>query len=554
MYRDAVYQAADYLRLSKEDGDFSASPGKRESNSISSQRDLIRSYVAKCPDIELTAEFVDDGFSGTSFDRPGFQRMMEAVEAGEINCVIVKDLSRFGREYIDAGQYIEKLFPQKGVRFIAVNDNYDSLSSTSASDSLIIPFKNLINDSYSRDISIKIRTNLEAKRNRGEFIANFPVYGYMRDPENKNHLVADEEAAGVVRSIFAWKLEGFSPDSIARRLNACGIKSPAAYKRAHGSHYTTGFQSGGEAMWSSVAVTRILKNEVYCGVLIQGRRTTANYKVKRVITKPEQNWTRFEDAHEPIINRNQYHLVQQLMQEECRRFREDDFVRPLSGRVWCGACGSPAKRRVTQVGGKKYIYFICPNGGKHGLCDTTPIRETELEEAVLATLRMEIGTVLDMDRALREMDAMAWESRERQRLERQIAEQEALIEKSNSLRLSAYEDFREGMIDREELNQIKDELSRRLQNQKKALDALRVRRDEVSEGMSSEQEWLTQFRMNRNISELNRSTVVTLIDKIRMSRGKQIQIELRHRDQIRKIAEYLQAQETAPEKMSEGAI
>ena len=159
-----MYQAAGYLRLSKEDGVLSFSSKKQESDSISSQRDLVESYVARCPDIQLVAEYVDDGYTGTNFDRPAFKKMIEAMEQGEINCIIVKDLSRFGREYIDAGQYIEKIFPQKGIRFIAINDHYDSLEASNRGDGLIVPFKNLINDSYSRDISIKVRSNLEAKR------------------------------------------------------------------------------------------------------------------------------------------------------------------------------------------------------------------------------------------------------------------------------------------------------------------------------------------------------------------------------------------------------
>ena len=169
-FNAGIFRAADYLRLSKEDGDSSFFPGKRESDSISSQRELIKGFVSQRPDIELVAEFVDDGFTGTNFDRPGFRKMMEAIERGEINCIIVKDLSRFGREYIDAGNYIEKMFPRKGVRFIAVNERYDSLSAAGPNDSMIIAFINLLNDSYSRDISIKIRTSLETKRQRGEFI------------------------------------------------------------------------------------------------------------------------------------------------------------------------------------------------------------------------------------------------------------------------------------------------------------------------------------------------------------------------------------------------
>ena len=189
---DQIYRVAIYLRLSKDDGDFSFSDGgKTESNSIQNQRELLHAYLAKHPVMELYGEDQDDGRTGTNFDRPDFQRMMEDVRKGAINCIIVKDLSRFGRDYIECGKYIEKIFPQLGVRFISVNDGYDTAASSST-DSLVIPFKNLINDSYSRDISIKVRTNLEVKRRQGEFISNFAVYGYCKDPADKNHLIVDE--------------------------------------------------------------------------------------------------------------------------------------------------------------------------------------------------------------------------------------------------------------------------------------------------------------------------------------------------------------------------
>ena len=237
-----VYHAAIYLRLSKDDGDISFSSKKQESNSIQSQRELLTAFLRQHPEMELYGEYKDDGWTGTNFDRPDFQRMLEDVKAGKINCIVVKDLSRFGRDYILCGKYIEKVFPQLGVRFIAVNDGYDTLTAT-GTDSIVVPFKNLINDSYSRDISIKVRTNLEVKRRQGACIANFAVYGYAKDPEDKNHLVEDPYAAGVVRDIFTWAVEGLSPGSIASRLNQLGVLSPMEYKKSQGLRFKTQFKN-----------------------------------------------------------------------------------------------------------------------------------------------------------------------------------------------------------------------------------------------------------------------------------------------------------------------
>lgn len=190
---------------------------KKESNSIANQRKLIEDYLSRNPEITLVQEFCDDGYTGANFDRPDFQRMMEQVKTGKINCIIVKDLSRFGRDYIDSGRYIEKIFPSLGIRFIAINDNYDSAQSQQVGNEIILPFKNLINDSYSRDISIKIRSNLETKRRNGEFVGSHVVYGYRRSDDDKNKLVIDQTVAPVIQSIFSMKMDGFSPAQIGRQ-------------------------------------------------------------------------------------------------------------------------------------------------------------------------------------------------------------------------------------------------------------------------------------------------------------------------------------------------
>lgn len=272
MKDNKIYKAAIYVRLSKEDGDVS-DVSKAESNSISNQKELIKEFLKNKQDITVVSERVDDGYSGVSFERPAFQLMLEDIKQGKVDCVVVKDLSRFGRNYIESGRYIEKIFPMLGVRFIAINDNYDSLTGKSQTDEIVIPFKNLINDAYCRDISIKIRSHLDIKRRKGEFIGSFTVYGYRKDGENHNRIAVDEYAAGVVRNIFSWKIAGMSQQGIADRLNDMGVLSPAEYKKSCGSNYRAKFQTKSKATWSAVAVTRILTNENYTGTLIQGKYT-----------------------------------------------------------------------------------------------------------------------------------------------------------------------------------------------------------------------------------------------------------------------------------------
>ncbi len=254
-----IYHAAIYVRLSKEDGDV-AGASKAESNSISNQKELIRDFLKDKEDIVVVSERVDDGYSGSSFERPSFKLMLEDIKKGVVDCVVVKDLSRFGREYIDSGRYIERLFPALGVRFIAVNDHYDSLRGDGQGDEILVPFKNLINDAYCRDISVKIRSHLEVKRRNGEFIGAFAPYGYQKDGEDRHRLVVDAYAAGVVRDIFRMKLHGMSQDAIAGKLNSDGILSPMEYKNSRGINFRTAFRVKAASGWSPVAVRRILEN------------------------------------------------------------------------------------------------------------------------------------------------------------------------------------------------------------------------------------------------------------------------------------------------------
>ena len=386
-----TWNATLYLRLSREDGD------KEESNSITGQRELLRDYLKAHPELHEYAVRVDDGFSGSTFERPAFQAMLEDVKSGKTNCIVVKDLSRFGRNYLDAGEYIEKVFPFLGVRFIAVNDNYDSFKGRNASDDLIVPFKNLINEAYCRDISVKIRSQLDIKRKRGQFIGAFAIYGYKKDSEDKNSLLVDDYAADIVRDIFKWKLEGVSPQDIAVRLNSGGILSPLEYKKSLGMNYVTSFQKNVKAAWSAGNVLRILKNPVYTGILTQGKETTPSYKVHKRITKPENEWSVIPDNHEAIISRADFDTVQKVLAMDTRHGIEEETVFLFSGMVFCGECGASMVRKTVPSGGKKYVYYVCSANKQDKICSSHAIRDKELEEIVLTALQRYIREVIDMD-------------------------------------------------------------------------------------------------------------------------------------------------------------
>ncbi len=284
-----LYKAIDYLRLSKDDGD------EAESNSIKNQRTLITDFVARHSDIKLVDEKVDDGYSGVTFDRPGFQEMMELVRAGKVNCVIVKDLSRFGRNFVESGKYIQQIFPFLNVRFIAINDNYDSLKADYQTSNLYVPIKNLFNDAYSRDVSIKMRSFYDYKRRNGQVTGPFAVYGYLIDKVTKK-LIVDENVSGVVQSIFSARLFGLSNQDIADRLNEQQILCPSEYKKSIGLKYKSGFRQKVNAKWTASSVKNILTNAVYTGRLELGKTYRPNYKVKKPFAASKERWVCYENA------------------------------------------------------------------------------------------------------------------------------------------------------------------------------------------------------------------------------------------------------------------
>lgn len=521
-----IWNATLYLRLSRDDGD------KEESNSITGQRELLRDYIRNRPEFHEYAVRIDDGFTGSNFERPDFKKMMEDVKEGRTDCIIVKDLSRFGRNYLDAGEYIEKIFPFLGVRFIAVNDNYDSLAGKNASDDLIIPFKNLINEAYCRDISVKVRTQLEIKRKSGQYIGAFAVYGYMKDEADKNRLVVDEYAADVVRDIFKWKLEGMSPRDIAARLNQSGILSPMEYKKSLGMKFATSFKANPQAVWSANAVLRILKNQVYIGVLTQGKETTPSYKVRKRVTKPEDEWTVIPDSHEAIIRREDFDSVQKVLSLDTRRSPEDSNVQLFSGMVFCGECGASMVRKTVPSGNKKYVYYVCSAHKQDKSCSSHRIRDAALEEVVLETVKQYIRDVVDLDDLLAMTDTAPLRTAEAQKVQRQLDKKRSEHERLQKLLMSLYENLADGIIDREEYARFKQSYTERAAECEKQMDALQESLVQIKEHGGEHREWMAQFRKHLNITELERSIAVALIERILIYKDNRVEVHFRFEDEF----------------------
>ena len=529
-----IYKAAIYVRLSKEDGDVSDA-SKAESNSISNQKELIKDFLKDKQDIVIVSERVDDGYSGVNFERPAFQLMLEDIKQGKVDCVVVKDLSRFGRNYIESGRYIEKIFPMLGVRFIAINDNYDSLTGKSQTDVIVIPFKNLINDAYCRDISIKIRSHLDVKRRKGEFIGSFTIYGYAKDEHDHNKIVIDEYAAGVVRDIYQWKISGMSQQRIADKLNDMGVLSPAEYKKSCGIKYSANLQTKKQAIWSAVAITRILTNESYTGTLIQGKVTTPNYKVKKTVIKDEEDWVVIPNAFEAIITKEQFDMVQEILKKDTRVAPDKKSVYLFSGIAVCVDCGRQMSRKVSTVSGKKYVYYMCSANKKEGVCSSHRIREDELEKAVVTYLNSYIDELENIQHFLEFIDKLPYQEVNVKRLNMRIVQLEEDAQKHEKLKVSVYEDLKDELISKEEYISMKQEFEKRRRAALDSIAQIKIEIETLASRNGKHHEWIESFLANKGIEKLERNVVVELIDYIKIYEDKRIEIVFRYADNYKEI-------------------
>ena len=542
------YDTALYLRLSKEDGDV-ASGSKNESNSIANQKSLIMDYLQSRPEFRVVSIREDDGFSGTDFNRPAFQAMMEDVKKGVINCIIVKDLSRFGRNYIEVGRYLEKLFPMLGIRFIAVNDNYDSLEADTAHD-IVVPFKNLINDSYCRDLSVKIRSHLAIKRKKGEFIGAFACYGYLKDENNRNQLVVDTYAGQVVQDIFRMKINGMSQYRIADALNEQGILSPMEYKKYLGSHFESSFKVNPKAVWTAKAVTRILTNEVYTGVLVQGKQTTPNHKVKVRQEVDEADWIRVENAHESLIDRVLFDIVQNLMGRDTRTSPNETQVFPLSGLVYCGDCGHPMVRKTSRYTKKEkadtaqtYGYFLCSEKCGKGGCSWHRISENDLMGAVLGAVNLHIQKVLDVQEALKQIENAPSRQLMIQKYQERLSMKEEERKKAERLKIGIYEDLKDGLLDKDEYQKLKAEFDSRIAEADATVKELKRQITELEGSHSANAPWMIYFQQFGRLEQLTRWAAAIIINKILVYEDNRIKITFNFEADLNRIQEILSAAE-----------
>lgn len=510
------YHVALYIRLSKED------ETEGPSQSVTNQKSLLNEFVQQHR-LSVYDTYVDDGWSGTSFDRPDFQRMIEDIEAKKVNMVITKDLSRLGRDYIMTGHYMERYFPEKRVRYISLLDGIDTGVESTAND--ITPFRAIMNDMYAKDISKKIKSVKRDKQRKGQFIGGKPMYGYKMHPTEKNEIVIDEEVAPVVRRIFAMALDGMSCRKIAATLNEEGVPTPATY-----CGWNMGRKGPYAGLWSSERISEMLQNETYLGNMVQGRTVKISYKSKKCLKQDRENWVVVENTHEPLIDKETFQKVRMLVNSRKHtRSRTYDFL--LKGLIFCHECGYPmAVLNRPPVSGEDRLLFVCrtyQRFTKAGVCSCHSIKEQVVTEAVLAKVREVCEAYLDPNN----LQPIAADAVEKARkAENHEAEIQSIQNKIDSLTANLdkmYMDRLTGLLAEADFERIYQRVKMDRTSLEEKLKELESQKESPVSTEDRARELVQQFLDSAYTS---RELLVSLIERVELTENKQIIIRFRFRE------------------------
>ena len=518
---EKTYNVGIYCRLSNDD------ERDGESVSIENQKLLLQSYVRQMGWNEVDV-YIDDGYTGTNFNRPGVQRLIEDAKAKRINLILVKDLSRFGRNYIEIGQYTDYLFPSIGCRFVALNNGVDTESNNGSTD--VMCFLNLFNEFYSRDTSKKVKAVKRACAENGKFMGTYPAYGYKRDNEDKHHLVIDEDTAPIVRRIFSMRATGMGFTGIAAQLNEEGIPSP-------GMLY---YQRRGKAdprrvnhKWVGETVKHLIRNEVYIGNMVQGKTGTVSYKNKKLISKPEDEWIRVEGTHEPIISLDVWDTVQGIDQKRVRKNAASDGIRSVfTGLVYCAECGFKMRNHTEKFTYKdgspgRYSSFICGNYARSGksACTIHTIYENVLEQIVLEDIR-EKARFAAHDPEMLAQHILRLKDKEAQShrtsCEQELKAVKTRLDELERLMQSLYEDKYSGTVPQSVFQTLIRKYETERAKKAAALPELELKLKAHMENRQDAGRWTEIIRQYIEITKLDESMLFALVDRIEVGEAQKV--------------------------------
>ncbi len=497
----AGYNTALYIRLSREDGD------RAESLSVANQRLLLDEFVGRQNDLYLYDTYIDDGYTGTDFARPGFQRMLRDIEERRIQCIVVKDLSRLGRNMPKVSWYVNEYFPQKRVRFIAVDDSVDKhYDDIDIGNDMMVDVRNMFNGFYPKDISKKVRSTLRSKQEGGQFIGAFACFGYRKSEGDHNRLVVDEYAAGIVRRIFELYLSGVGQNSIAKILNEEEIPCPSEYKKKCGLNYHNGNRLASTAYWTYSTVRRILQNEIYVGNMVQNR-SFRQICGKNAVSLPREKWIVVENTHEPIVNREDWDRAQSLLRSNARQTGLSNHMHAFAGLLRCADCG----RAMVKIRRKGSTVFNCGSYNRYGrrFCSIHSVTERELECIVVDDLNRllqsagNLGRIIEEERIKQERKGAVL----REDASRYRAEIDRLIRKKEQ----AYEDYSDHTLTKEEYIKYRERYENRICELHSKIE---MAGQASKKGDTQKNPWIDRILRQERLEHLDRETAVEMLSMI----------------------------------------
>ena len=530
-----IWKTALYVRLSVEDN------GK-DSDSVENQTALLEDYISNHPNLKKVALFVDNGYTGTDFLRPEFNRMMEAVQAEIVDCIIVKDLSRLGRNYIETSQFIEKICPFYNLRFIAVNDSYDTATVTSEGQ-LSASLQNIVNDYYAKDISRKVTSALQAKMERGDYIGNYAPHGYRKDPENKNHLLIDPETAPVIRQIFEMRAEGISYMGICKKLNDAGIPSPGQHKLNQGIE-TNNNKKNRTVLWNKHKITEILKDIVYIGHLAQKKGSQCLYGGIPYHITAEDEWIVVKNTHEPLISEELFEKVQQinnavLERQKANAGKYDHLPKEknIYGKKFtCADCGSIMKlhRSFSTKKDKVYFTFKCPTYAEHGsrACSDIKMRKADLDEAVFTFIKSQMDVFIDMENTLRRLLAMKRAKLKQNNTQQEIKSLRQKLAHKQSILSCMYVDLKEGFLSQEDYGHHREIITADIKALELKLSEVESAKSETEEQLTGEMKWKFMIQRFYDATEMTAEMADAFIETMKLHKDGSLEIKLSYMDEF----------------------
>ena len=496
--KNKVWYVAFYIRLSRED-----KRGKDESESITNQRLILTDFLEQQDDGDeyiFVGEYIDDGVSGTTDEeRENFQRLLSDIQKGKVNCVIVKNLARSFRNNGDQSYYLGDWFPRNDVRFISLYQQpIDTYKDPQNAQNIAVPVQGVLNEEHARGTSESIRRTFDKKREKGLHIGSFAAYGYMKDPEDKNALIIDEEAAENVKSIFAWFLEGMSKNAIVRKLNSSGILCPAAYKRSKGMKYQNPNATEGNSLWAAISITGILKNRIYVGDMVQGRYRIKSYKIHVQEAVPEDEWYIVENTHEPIISREDFARVQDLMKKDTRTAPQGKELYLFSGFLRCADCGKGMTR--SKVKGNVYYYCRTYKNQSKTACTKHTIRHNHLEQGVLYAIRQQVYVAVAFSEIVSRINTAPLQKSQSIRLNELIAAKEKELSKITRYQKSIYQDWKDGEISHKQYRNMQDDYERQIEALNEVIGNLHEEKEELERIMLLKPDYIQGFYYGRPVS------------------------------------------------------